>query len=147
MPRLMICVPVALLALAPAAAAPVPKHLMPKSELGTWKKLDSGLEIMDVKEGRGEVVKPGATVTVHYTGWLTDEKGKKFDSSRDRGEKVTFGLAQVIKGWQEGVPGMKPGGVRRLRVPAALGYGAKGAGGLIPPNATLLFEIELFEAK
>lgn len=130
-----------------AGAAPVPKHLMPKSDVGTWKKLESGLEIMDVKEGTGEAVKPGATVVVHYIGWLTDEKGTKFDSSRDRDQKLTVPLSAVIKGWQEGVPGMKPGGVRKLRIPAALGYGERGAGAAVPPNATLLFEIELFESK
>ena len=128
-----------------SAAAPVPKHLMPAP--GGWKKLESGVEVWDVKEGKGEAVKPGATVTIHYTGWLTDEKATKFDSSVDRGEKVEFALGSLIKGWQDGVPGMRPGGVRRLRVPPELGYGARGAGATVPPNATLVFEIELFEAK
>jgi FKBP-type peptidyl-prolyl cis-trans isomerase len=112
-----------------------------------WKKLDSGVEIWDVKEGKGDAVKAGATVVIHYTGWLTDEKATKFDSSLDTGKKVTFPLGNLIKGWQEGIPGMKPGGVRRLKIPPALGYGARGAGRAIPPNATLIFEIELFETK
>src|SRR5690349_1248965 len=81
-----------------------------------WKKQKSGLEIWDVKEGKGEAAKPGATVVIHYTGWLTDEKATKFDSSVDRGEKAEFPLGRLIKGWQEGIPGMKPGGVRRLKI-------------------------------
>jgi FKBP-type peptidyl-prolyl cis-trans isomerase len=144
MRSLMRCA-LALSFVALAGAAPVPTHLMPKD--AGWRKLSSGVEVWDVKEGTGDPVKPGATVVVHYTGWLTDEKGTKFDSSRDRDQKLTFALANVIKGWQEGVPGMKPGGVRKLKVPPELGYGARGAGNLIPPNATLVFEIELFEAK
>ncbi|WP_162673704.1 FKBP-type peptidyl-prolyl cis-trans isomerase [Gemmata massiliana] len=119
---------------------------MPKLDATEWKKTKSGLEIWEVKEGKGEAVKEGATVVVHYTGWLTDEKGTKFDSSLGRGEPAQFQLGSLIKGWQEGIPGMKPGGVRRLKVPAELGYGARGAGP-IPPNATLVFEIELFESK
>jgi FKBP-type peptidyl-prolyl cis-trans isomerase len=111
-----------------------------------WKKQKSGLEIWDVKEGKGEAAKPSATVTIHYTGWLTDEKATKFDSSVDRGEKATFDLDDLIKGWQEGIPGMKPGGVRRLKIPPDLAYGAKAKAG-IPANSTLVFEIELFEAK
>ena len=100
-----------------------------------------------MKEGTGEAVKPGETVTIHYTGWLADETGKKFDSSVDRGKKATFELDNLIKGWQVGIPGMKPGGVRRLKIPAALGYGKKGAGKDIPPDADLVFEIELFGSK
>lgn len=103
----------------------------------------SGLQIEDVTEGTGPEAKPGAQVRVHYTGWLTD--GKKFDSSKDRGQPFGFKLGggQVIRGWDEGVEGMKVGGVRKLTIPAALGYGARGAGGVIPPNATLVFEVEL----
>jgi FKBP-type peptidyl-prolyl cis-trans isomerase len=112
-----------------------------------WKKLPSGLEVWDVKEGAGAAVTPGATVTVHYTGWLTDEKATKFDSSVDRGQPISFSLNQVIQGWQEGIPGMKPGGVRRLKIPASLGYGARGAGRDIPPHATLIFEVELIPGK
>jgi FKBP-type peptidyl-prolyl cis-trans isomerase len=111
-----------------------------------WKKLKSGVEVWDVKEGKGEAVKPGATVVIHYTGWLTDDKATKFDSSLDRGQKAEFPLGRLIKGWQEGIPGMKPGGVRRLKIPADLAYGEKGQGP-IPGNATLVFEIELFESK
>ncbi len=118
----------------------------PPLEAKEWKKLESGLEIWDVKEGKGDAVKAGATVTIHYTGWLTDEEATKFDSSLDRGEKATFPLNKLIKGWQEGIPGMKPGGVRRLKIPTKLAYGEDGRPG-IPGGATLIFEIELFEAK
>ena len=111
-----------------------------------WKKQESGLEIWDVKEGKGEATKKGATVVIHYTGWLTDKDATKFDSSLDRGVKAEFPLESLIKGWQEGIPGMKPGGVRRLKIPAALAYGDREKGG-IPANSTLVFEIELFEAK
>ncbi|WP_407936139.1 FKBP-type peptidyl-prolyl cis-trans isomerase [Gemmata algarum] len=100
----------------------------------------------DVKEGKGDAVKAGATVTIHYTGWLTDDKATVFDSSVTRGEKVTFSLDDLIKGWQEGIPGMKPGGVRRLKIPAELGYGVR-ARGKIPANSVLVFEIELFESN
>src|SRR6476659_6455696 len=118
---------------------------MPQVDAAEWNKLPSGLEVWDAKVGEGDEVKPGATVTVHYTGWLTN--GKKFDSSVDRGEPISFPLNRVIKGWQDGIPGMKPGGVRRLKIPANLGYGASGAGADIPPNATLIFEVELISAK
>jgi FKBP-type peptidyl-prolyl cis-trans isomerase len=118
---------------------------MPQVDSAEWKKLPSGLEVWDATEGTGDAVKPGATVTVHYTGWLTN--GKKFDSSVDRGQTISFSLNQVIKGWQEGIPGMKPGGVRRLKIPSDLGYGARGAGADIPPNATLIFEVQLISAK
>ena len=117
---------------------------MPQVDAAEWKKLPSGLEMWDSTEGTGDAVKPGGTVTVHYTGWLTN--GKQFDSSVGS-KPITFPLGGVIKGWQEGIPGMKPGGVRRLKIPSALGYGERGAGGTIPPNATLVFEIELFESK
>ena len=103
----------------------------------------SGLQIEEVKEGTGAEAKTGTSVKVHYTGWLTD--GKKFDSSKDRGQPFAFKLGggQVIRGWDEGVEGMKVGGVRKLTIPPELGYGARGAGGVIPPNATLVFEVEL----
>lgn len=107
----------------------------------------SGLQYEDTQIGTGAEAKAGQRVSVHYTGWLFDEgqQGRKFDSSKDRGQPFQFGLGagQVIRGWDEGVQGMKIGGVRRLIIPASLGYGARGAGGVIPPHATLLFEVEL----
>ena len=106
------------------------------------KTLAGGLQSMDIKRGTGKTCPAGATVTVHYTGWLPD--GTKFDSSVDRGEPATFPLSGVVKGWGQGIPGMKIGGKRRLVIPPALGYGADGTpGGPIPPNATLIFDIEL----
>lgn len=103
----------------------------------------SGLVIEEVTVGEGDAAAAGQNVTVHYTGWLTD--GKKFDSSKDRDDPFEFPLGggRVIKGWDEGVQGMKVGGTRKLTIPPALGYGARGAGGVIPPNATLVFEVEL----
>jgi FKBP-type peptidyl-prolyl cis-trans isomerase len=103
----------------------------------------SGLQYIDQVVGTGEIAKAGQTVSVHYTGWLTN--GKKFDSSVDRGQPFSFrlGVGQVIKGWDEGVQGMKIGGKRKLTIPSNLGYGARGAGGLIPPHATLVFDVEL----
>ena len=110
----------------------------------------SGLQIEDVVVGSGAEATAGRSVSVHYTGWLyeNDAAGRKFDSSKDRGEAFDFplGAGHVIRGWDEGVAGMKVGGTRRLIIPAALGYGARGAGGVIPPNATLLFEVELLGA-
>jgi FKBP-type peptidyl-prolyl cis-trans isomerase FkpA len=107
----------------------------------------SGLLIEELAPGEGAEAAAGANVTVHYTGWLLygGEKGRKFDSSRDRGEPFAFplGAGHVIKGWDEGVAGMRIGGQRRLTIPPELGYGARGAGGVIPPNATLIFEVEL----
>ena len=103
----------------------------------------SGLVVEELVVGAGAEAKSGQDVSVHYTGWLTN--GKKFDSSKDRGDPFVFPLGQghVIKGWDEGVQGMKVGGKRKLTIPSALGYGARGAGGVIPPNATLVFEVEL----
>ncbi|AJC17499.1 MULTISPECIES: FKBP-type peptidyl-prolyl cis-trans isomerase [Pandoraea] len=106
---------------------------------------DSGLQYEDLQVGDGAEATPGKTVTVHYTGWLTD--GKKFDSSKDRNDPFAFvlGGGMVIRGWDEGVAGMKVGGKRKLIIPAELGYGARGAGGVIPPNATLVFEVDLLD--
>jgi peptidylprolyl isomerase len=111
----------------------------------------SGLQIIDTKVGTGPSPKPGQTCVMHYTGWLYEngQKGKKFDSSVDRNEPFEFPIGQhrVIAGWDEGVATMKVGGKRTLIIPAALGYGARGAGGVIPPNATLLFDVELLAVK
>ncbi len=107
----------------------------------------SGLKYWDIKVGDGPVAKSGMKVKVHYTGWLTN--GKKFDSSVDRGQPFEFDLGRgmVIKGWDEGVAGMKVGGKRQLQIPPELGYGSRGAGGVIPPNATLIFDVELLGVK
>jgi peptidylprolyl isomerase len=111
----------------------------------------SGLQIIDTKPGTGASPKTGQTVTVHYTGWLYENgaRGKKFDSSVDRNEPFEFPIGQgrVIAGWDQGVGTMKIGGKRTLIIPPALGYGARGAGGAIPPNATLIFDVELLGVK
>lgn len=108
---------------------------------------DSGLKFDDLAVGDGEQAAAGQRVVVHYTGWLSD--GRKFDSSVDRNEPFSFALGrgQVIRGWDEGVAGMRVGGKRRLTIPPQLGYGAQGAGGVIPPNATLVFDVELLEIR
>jgi peptidylprolyl isomerase len=115
------------------------------------EKTPSGLGIEDTTPGTGAQPRTGQTCVMHYTGWLWDgaAKGAKFDSSLDRGQPFEFPLGQgrVIKGWDEGVATMKIGGKRTLLIPAELGYGARGAGGAIPPNATLLFEVELLGVK
>ncbi len=110
-------------------------------------KTASGLQIEELVVGTGATAASGQKVSVHYTGWLTN--GNKFDSSKDRGEAFEFGLGrgQVIRGWDEGVQGMKVGGKRKLTIPPELGYGSRGAGGVIPPNATLVFEVELLKVN
>jgi len=112
------------------------------------------LKKIEVKQGTGAEAVSGKPVVVHYTGWLydaskPDQKGAKFDSSRDRGQPFSFPLGggRVIKGWDEGVAGMKVGGQRTLIIPPAMGYGERGAGGVIPPNATLIFDVELIDVK
>jgi peptidylprolyl isomerase len=124
-----------------ASAQPAPKPVT----------TSTGLQIIDTKPGTGASPRAGQTVVVHYTGWLYENgaKGKKFDSSVDRNEPFEFPIGQgrVIKGWDEGVATMKIGGKRTLIIPASLGYGARGAGGAIPPNATLIFDVELLGVK
>jgi FKBP-type peptidyl-prolyl cis-trans isomerase len=111
----------------------------------------SGLQYIDTQVGTGAIAAPGQQVQVHYTGWLYNDgqQGAKFDSSKDRGQPFAFhlGAGMVIRGWDEGVAGMAIGGQRTLIIPAALGYGARGAGGVIPPNATLKFDVELLAVR
>ena len=114
----------------------------------------TSLQVTDAKVGSGVAATSGTEVTVHYSGWLYDPKaadkhGKKFDSSRDHGKPFSFrlGAGQVIRGWDQGVAGMKVGGTRTLIIPSELAYGARGAGGVIPPNATLVFDVELLGVK
>ncbi len=135
----------AVLALAIAAALP----LLGRADAATNQVIEmpNGLKYTDTKTGDGATATPGSKVSVHYTGWLYNNgaKGAKFDSSIDRGKpfQFTLGAHQVIAGWDEGVAGMKVGGKRTLIIPPELGYGARGAGGVIPPNATLMFDVEL----
>ena len=121
------------------------------AQTGKAMTTPSGLQITDTKVGTGATPKTGQTCVMHYTGWLYEngQKGKKFDSSLDRGEPFEFpiGTRRVIAGWDEGVASMKVGGKRTLIIPPALGYGARGAGGVIPPNATLMFDVELLAVK
>jgi len=123
------------------------KNSAPTKVAGKAHTTSSGLEYWDISPGTGAVATTGKHVKVHYTGWLTD--GKKFDSSVDRKEPFEFklGNGDVIKGWDQGVEGMKVGGKRQLRIPPQLGYGAQGAGGVIPPNATLIFDVELLGVR
>jgi peptidylprolyl isomerase len=136
-----IVVTLATASFAPAAAQPAPTPIT----------TPSGLKIIDIKIGTGPSPKPGQTCVMHYTGWLyvNGAKGQKFDSSVDRGQPFEFPIGQhrVIAGWDEGVATMKVGGKRTLIIPPELGYGARGAGGVIPPNATLIFDVELLGVK
>jgi FKBP-type peptidyl-prolyl cis-trans isomerase len=128
------------------ALAPAP-DFAPELELAAMTETASGLRYLDLVPGEGGEATAGQTVTVHYTGWLLD--GPKFDSSRDRNEPFVFPLGQsrVIRGWDEGVAGMRVGGQRRLVIPPELGYGDAGAGSLIPPGATLVFDVELLGVR
>jgi FKBP-type peptidyl-prolyl cis-trans isomerase len=143
----MILIRFACAGLALAIAAAVP--LLGRLDAATNQVIEmpNGLKYTDTKTGDGAAATPGNKVSVHYTGWLYNNgaKGAKFDSSVDRGQpfQFTLGAHQVIAGWDEGVAGMKVGGKRTLIIPPELGYGARGAGGVIPPNATLMFDVEL----
>src|SRR5438105_9873432 len=134
-----------------AALTAVPLQTASAQTAGKTMTTPSGLQITDSKVGTGATPKPGQICVMHYTGWLYENgvKGKKFDSSVDRGEPFEFPIGQqrVIAGWDEGVATMKVGGKRTLVIPAKLGYGARGAGGVIPPNATLMFDVELMDVQ
>jgi peptidylprolyl isomerase len=142
---------IALAALAAAAAGTGMSTQAAAQAEGKIMTTASGLQIKDTEIGTGASPKTGQTCVMHYTGWLFQNgvKGAKFDTSVDRGQPFEFpiGTGRVIKGWDEGVAGMKVGGRRTLIIPPDLGYGARGAGGVIPPNATLLFEVELLDVK
>jgi peptidylprolyl isomerase len=144
---LLLTLSIALLAQSKKAAKSDKKADGPTAVTGKPITTTSGLEYWDIKKGSGKLAEKGKKVSVHYTGWLTN--GKEFDSSRDAGEPIQFdlGTGQVIKGWDEGIAGMKVGGKRQLRISPALGYGARGAGSAIPPNATLVFDVELMGVK
>lgn len=143
MPALRRFVTVAALFLFATATLAHADTSAPSKTKGKPVTTPSGLKYWELKKGSGAVAKAGDSVQVHYTGWLTE--GKKFDSSVDRGSPFVFklGAGMVIKGWDEGVAGMKVGGKRQLHIPAELGYGARGAGDAIPPNAALIFDVEL----
>ena len=137
--------------LAAAISTPVVSQMAAAQTAGKPMTTSSGLQIIDSKVGTGASPKSGQTCVMHYTGWLYEngQKGKKFDSSVDRNEPFEFpiGMGRVIKGWDEGVATMQVGGKRTLIIPPQLGYGARGAGGVIPPNATLMFDVELLAVK
>jgi FKBP-type peptidyl-prolyl cis-trans isomerase len=137
----------------PAAAEPAAAAATPETPTTTGSEA-MPMQKIDLAPGNGAEIKSGQTALVHYTGWLYDpavpeNKGKKFDSSVDRNEPFDFpvGAGMVIKGWDDGVVGMKVGGKRRLVIPPEMGYGARGAGGVIPPGATLVFDVELVEIR
>jgi FKBP-type peptidyl-prolyl cis-trans isomerase len=142
--RLLVAVAAFAAALGTAAAQTDDK---PKDKEGKVVTTQSGLKYQELKEGSGPAAKAGDTVDVHYTGWLKD--GTKFDSSHDRGQPFSFklGAGRVIKGWDEGVQGIKVGGKRKLIIPPELAYGKRGAGGVIPPDAELTFEVELIKIR
>jgi peptidylprolyl isomerase len=144
----MLAVFATALVVVPAASVPT---IAAAQTAGKIMTTPSGLQIIDSTVGTGASPKPGQTCVMHYTGWLYEDgkKGKKFDSSVDRNEPFEFpiGRGRVIGGWDEGVATMKVGGKRTLIIPPALGYGARGAGGVIPPNATLMFDVELLGVK
>jgi FKBP-type peptidyl-prolyl cis-trans isomerase len=152
-----VLAPIAMIAMMPfvLAYATTADGAPTSAEQGQSKlNATENLQKIDVKQGNGAEATPGHTVVVHYTGWLydaskADSHGAKFDSSRDRGAPFTFplGAGRVIKGWDDGVAGMKVGGQRTLVIPPQLGYGARGAGGVIPPNATLIFDVELLDVQ
>ena len=142
---------IAAFALVTALAGAVAPTAAVAQGAGATTTTPSGLKMMDTKVGTGATPKPGQICVMHYTGWLYEggAKGRKFDSSLDRGRPFEFplGRRQVIAGWDEGVATMKVGGKRTLIIPPELGYGARGAGGVIPPNATLIFDVELLDVK
>ena len=143
----LLTLSIALLAQKKPAKTAAKKADGPTAVSGKPTTTSSGLEYWEIKKGTGKLAEKGKKVSVHYTGWLTD--GKEFDSSRDVGDPIQFdlGTGQVIKGWDEGIAGMKVGGKRQLKIPPALGYGARGFGSTIPPNATLVFDVELMDVK
>jgi FKBP-type peptidyl-prolyl cis-trans isomerase FkpA len=143
----LLCATLSLLVTLTGTVSAADVKPMDKSPGAKQMTTESGLKYEDVMVGNGREAALGDTATVHYTGWLVD--GKKFDSSHDRNEPFSFrvGSGQVIKGWDEGVTGMKVGGKRKLTIPPQLGYGTRGAGGVIPPNATLIFDVELVSLR
>jgi peptidylprolyl isomerase len=154
LPKLLVACSVTVSLALPACADEKPATAAPATadkKESKMKTTPSGLQYEDTVEGTGASPKAGQTCVMHYTGWLFENKtkGKKFDSSLDRGQPFEFPIGQgrVIQGWDEGVATMKVGGKRTLVIPPSIGYGARGAGGVIPPNATLLFEVELLGLK
>jgi len=143
----LLVLSIALLAQTKKPASADKKADGPTAVSGKPATTSSGVEYWDIKKGSGKLAEKGKKVSVHYTGWLTN--GKEFDSSRDVGDPIQFdlGTGQVIKGWDEGIAGMKVGGKRQLKIPPALGYGSRGFDSSIPPNSTLIFDVELMDVK